>query len=280
MLIAANGIELWVEQHGDPDGVPIVLLSGSDATTLRWPASLVAPLAADGRRVITYDHRDSGASTKVDPDAPYRLDTLAADACALFDAMGIDAAHLVGYSMGGAVAQIVALDAPGRVRSLTLIATTPGSGDERLPFAADWFVERMAERLFAPPPRTHDDRVAWIVELYRLLAGSRVVFDEAGQRAIADAEIARSWYPESGHGVAVGSSPSRLDDLARITARTLVVHGTADPVYALGHAYALAEGISNARLVVIDGLGHEVPAGFGAELAALILEHIATPPFL
>jgi pimeloyl-ACP methyl ester carboxylesterase len=275
MLIAANGVELWVEEHGAPTGVPVLLLSGSDATTLRWPASLLEGLVAGGARVIAYDHRDSGASTKIDPDLPYRLDDLAADACALLDALGLTGAHLVGYSMGGAVAQVVALTAPARVRSLTLVSTTPGLGDERLPFAADWFVERMAERLFAPPPRTPDDRVAWIVELYRMLAGPRFGFDESHQRALAAAELARTWYPESGHGVAVGAAPSRLDELGAVTAPTLVVHGTADPVFALAHGEALAAAVAGAQLVVVEGLGHEVPAGFGAELAALVLAHIA-----
>ena len=278
MLIGVNDVELWVEQYGAPDAEPILLLSGSDSTTLRWPRSFIDPLVTAGWRVIVYDHRDSGASTKIDPDEPYRLDTLAADAWGLLDALGIGSAHLVGYSMGGAVAQIMALGTPDRVRRLTLVSSTPGLGDDRLPFAAEWFVDRMAERLFAPPPRTHEQRVEWIVELYRLLAGSRHVFDTDLQRSIADAEIARSWYPESGHGVAVGASPSRLDRLGDITAPTLVVHGTADPVFARDHAEALASGIPDAVLAMVDGLGHEVPAAFGAELAALVLADLEAHP--
>jgi pimeloyl-ACP methyl ester carboxylesterase len=274
MVIEVNGVELWVEAHGDPAGEPVLLLAGSDATTLRWPAPLLDALVASGRRVIAYDHRDSGGSTKTDPDEPYLLDDLAADAAALLDALGIERAHLVGYSMGGAVAQVLALDHPDRVVTLTLLSTTPGLGDERLPFAADWFVERMAERLFAPPPRDHEGRVAWIVELYRLLAGSRTPFDEAHQTALAEAELARAWYPESGHGIAAGASPSRLDRLGEITAPTLVVHGTADPVFALEHAHALHAGIPGARLELVEGLGHEVPAGYAADLAAIVLEHL------
>lgn len=273
-MIAVNGIELWVDEHGDPAGEAVLLLSGSDATTLRWPASLLDALVAGGRRVITYDHRDSGGSTKIDPDAPYLLDDLAADAAGLLDALGIERAHLVGYSMGGAVAQVLALDHADRVATLTLVATTPGLGDDRLPFAADWFVERMAERLFAPPPRDDEARVAWIVDLYRLLAGPRHTFDESHQAALAAAELSRAWYPESGHGIAAGASPSRVDRLGEITAPTLVVHGTADPVFALEHAHALHAGIPGARLELIEGLGHEVPAAFGADLAALVLDHL------
>lgn len=274
MLIAANGVELWVERSGDPAGETVLLLSGSDATTLRWPASFLDALVAAGFDVVAYDHRDSGASSKIDPDAPYLLADLASDALGLLDALGIGRAHLVGYSMGGAVAQVVALAAADRVVSLTLVATTPGLGDERLPFAADWFVERMSARLWEPPPRAHHDRLAWVVDLYRMLAGPRYAFDEAGQAALAVAELERSWYPESGHGLAAGGSPSRLDDLAGIAAPTLVVHGTADPVFAVAHAEALAAGIPGARLVLVDGLGHEVPAAFGTELAELVLGHL------
>ncbi len=275
-LVDVNGVELWVEDRtpAPEHGAPILLLSGSDATTLRWPPALIAALAGAGHRVVAFDHRDCGASTKIDPDTPYRLDTLAADACGVLDALGIERAHVVGYSMGGAVAQVMALRSPERVLTLTLVSTTPGLGDERLPFAADWFIERMTERLFAPPPRTDKDRIAWIVDLYRLLAGTRHPFDEDGQRVIARAELERCWYPESGHGVAVGASPSRLDDLEQINAPTLVVHGTADPVFAIEHGRALADRIPGACLVTVDDLGHEVPGAFGAELAALIRSHV------
>lgn len=273
-LVATNGIEVWVELDGDPGAAPIVLLGGADASVLRWPSSFVTPLVEAGRRVVRIEHRDCGLSTKIDPEQPYRLEDLACDVVGVLDALGIDAADVVGYSMGGAVAQVLALDHARRVRGLVLVATTPGLGDERLPFAADWFVERMAERLFEPPPRTFDERVAWTVDLYRLLAGDRYPFDEEGQAQLAAAEVERAWHPESGHGVAANASPSRLDRLAEISAPTLIVHGTRDPVYAIAHGEALAAGIPGAELVTVDGLGHEVPAAFGAELAELVLRHL------
>jgi pimeloyl-ACP methyl ester carboxylesterase len=180
----------------------------------------------------------------------------------------------VGYSMGGAIAQVLALDHRDRVRSLTLVATTPGLGDDRLPFAADWFVEKMSERLFAPPPRTFDERVEWTVDLYRMLAGSRFPFDEPRQRELAAAEVTRGWYPESGHGVASNASPSRLDRLREVHIGSLIVHGTEDPVYPVEHAEALANALPDAELRLVEGLGHEVPDAFGRDLARMVTEYI------
>jgi pimeloyl-ACP methyl ester carboxylesterase len=274
-LVSTNGVELWTELDGDPEHPAVVLLGGADASALRWPPALVDALVADGRSVVRIEHRDSGLSTKIDASEPYRLEDMARDVVGVLDAIGLDRVDVVGYSMGGAIAQVLALDHGARVRTLTLIATTPGLGDERLPFAADWFVERMAERLFAPLPRTTDERVEWTVSLYRLLAGHRHPFDESSQRALAAAEVERSWYPESGHGVAANASPSRVDRLGDIRVPTTVVHGDEDPVYALAHAHALARGIPDAELVVVEGLGHEVPSGFAEELAGIVLENVS-----
>jgi pimeloyl-ACP methyl ester carboxylesterase len=280
-LVPTNGIELWVEDDvargADPatgDRSVIVLLGGADATALRWPPALVDALAAGGHRVLRVEHRDSGRSTKIDPDRPYRLEDLADDVAGVLAALDAGPAHVLGYSMGGAVAQVLALQQPGLVRSLVLVATTPGAGDDRLPAPDDEFVAQMAERLFAPPPRSRTERIEWTVDLYRLLAGVRYPFDEEAQRELAAAELDIVWYPESGHGVAANASPSRLDRLDEIRAPTLVVHGDRDVVYAIQHAESLAAGIAEAELVVVEGLGHELPPAFGTELASLVLRHV------
>ena len=272
----AGGIEvdLFVEVFGDDDAEPVLLISGADAHCTRWTPALVDPLVASGFRVVRFDNRDSGLSTKVASDIGYTLDDMAIDALSVMDGLSVDSAHVIGRSMGGMVGQVLALTNPERVRSLALLCSSPGLGDERLPSAADWLVDRMAERLFAPPPADEAERVAWVVELDRLFAGPRYPFDDEASRSVAELEVERCWYPESGHGSAVGASLSRLDSLGEITVPTLVVHGTADPVFPVEHALALADGIPGARLWLVEGLGHEVPDACLPDLLPRLLEHL------
>ncbi len=268
-------VELYVEAFGPVDGEPVLLLSGADAQCTRWTPALVDPLVDAGLRVVRFDTRDCGLSSKLSSDDGYTLDDLATDACRVLDGEGIEAAHLVGRSMGGMVAQVVALEHPERARSLTLLCSTPGLGDERLPPPDDRLVDQMTERLFAPPPVDHVEKVAWLVELDRLFVGTRYPFDETAATLVADADVTRCWFPETGHGPAVNSSPSRLDRLGDIGVRTLVVHGTVDPVFPVEHGIALAEGIPGADLWLVEGLGHEVPDACLAELLPKVLAHLA-----
>ena len=267
-------VELYVEAFGPEDGEPVLLLSGADTQCTRWSEALLDPLLEAGHRVVRFDTRDCGLSSKLPASVGYTLADLAADACGVLDGEDIGSAHLVGRSMGGMVAQVLALDHPERVRSLILLCTTPGLGDERLPPPVDWLVDRMAERLFSPSPADHLERVAWLVELDRLFAGPRFPFDEEAAVLLADADVSRCWYPESGHGPAVNSSPSRLDRLGEVGARTLVVHGTADPVFPVEHGLALADGIPGADLWLVEGLGHEVPDACLPDLVPRLLEHL------
>jgi len=267
-------VELYVEAFGPEDGEPVLLLSGADTQCTRWSEALLDPLLEAGHRVVRFDTRDCGLSSKLPVSVGYTLADLAADACGVLDGEDIGSAHLVGRSMGGMVAQVLALDHPERVRSLILLCTTPGLGDERLPPPVDWLVDRMAERLFSPSPADHVERVAWLVELDRLFAGPRFPFDEEAAVLLADADVSRCWYPESGHGPAVNSSPSRLDRLGEVGARTLVVHGTADPVFPVEHGLALADGIPGADLWLVEGLGHEVPDACLPDLLPRLLEHL------
>jgi len=249
------------------DASPAVfLVSGADSHCTRWTPTLIEPLRNRGYRVVRYDHRDSGLSNKVPVDEVYTLDDLANDALAVMDAHGIERAHVVGRSMGGMVGQLLALDHVDRVASLTLVASTPGLGDERLPLADNELLDHMTQRLFDGPPAGVADRVSWIVELDELFAGTRYPESTEARIRVALAEVDRCWYPESGHGTAVMSSPSRLDRLADVEIPTLIVHGTTDPVFPVEHGLALANGIPGADLWLVEGLGHELPDGLVPEL--------------
>lgn len=246
--------------------LPVLLVSGADSHCTRWTPTLIEPLRAQDHQVVRYDHRDSGLSTKVPAEVRYTLDEMAKDAVHVMDAHGIDRAHVVGRSMGGMVGQLLALDHSERVATLALIATTPGLGDDRLPPAEEWLLERMSERLYAGPPSDPSDQVAWIVELDELFAGTRHPEQTVERIRVAVAEIARCWHPDSGHGSAVVSSPSRLDRLGDVVAPTLVVHGTSDPVFPVDHGLALADGIPGAELWLVEELGHELPDGLICDL--------------
>jgi pimeloyl-ACP methyl ester carboxylesterase len=270
-LIATNGVELWVETFGQPGAAAVVLISGADSPGSRWDLALVAALAGVGHRVVRFDNRDCGLSTKIDPDSLYTLDDMARDVVGLFDALAIDRAHVVGRSMGGMIGQLLALDHGDRVRSLALLISSPGMGDERLPGPSEDFVEKLSARQLAPPPSTRAERIESLVELFRLYAGTAVPFDEDRLRAACAAEVDRMWYPESGHGPAAWSTSSRLDRLHEIRIPTLIMHGTADPIVPVAHAHAMADAIPDNDAWIIEGLGHETPAALSAELAHRLL---------
>jgi len=172
------------------------------------------------------------------------------------------------------IAQLIALEHPQSVVSLTLIGTSPGAGDERLPGPADTFVDKMVNRLFEGPPTDDEGRQLWMVDLHRMLSGTIYPFDENAQTELARAELLTGWTDATGHGVAVHSSASRLDRLGSIDAPTLVVHGTADPVYPSAHGLELAEGIPGAVLIEVDGLGHEFPDSLAVELWPVLRLHL------
>lgn len=273
--IPLGAVSLWADIQGPVEGEVVVLIAGADSPGFRWTPAIVELLVAEGYRVMRFDHRDCGRSTRFGPEAAYLLDDLAADLVGLLDHFDIDTAHLIGRSMGAMVGQVMAIDHPERVRSLTMFGSSPAPGDERLGGPDDNFVEAMTTRLFAGPPTERAAQVHWIVELDELLTGSVYPIDVARQIALAEAEVETGWAPETGHGVAVHASHGRLDRLREIVAPTLVVHGLADPVFPPAHGRALATGIDGAVLVEVDGLGHEVPDGLFVELWPALRHHLA-----
>ncbi len=171
--------------------------------------------------------------------------------------------------MGGQVAQHLALGAPDRVRSLTFLSASPGRRDDYgLP--EEWLIDKMTERLFAGPPSDPSDQAAWLVEQQEWFAGPVFEFDRADALAAATAEVSMGFRGQNHHGTAVVDAPDIADHLGHIEAPALVIQGTADPVLPVAHGQALAQRIPNAQLVLIEGLGHELPSAFVPQFLELL----------
>lgn len=291
--VQANGITLAYESFGSPEDETILLIGGTGQQLVGWPIELVTALVERGYRVVRFDNRDLGLSTKLteaglpDPAAvsqalqegkpapiPYALRDMAEDAVGLLDALNIEQAHLVGASMGGAIAHWVAIDHPDRVLSLTTIAAD--SGNPQLPAVAK-------PEAFAglPPQPTTVDREAfihWQVETAQILAGSAYPTDEAILRAWAERDFDRGFDPDGlvRQQTAIlvdhfSPSAERLNKLEEIKAPTVIVQGTEDPLVPMSSAEDLAERIPNAELRVINGLGHFIPTPLVPDIVDAIL---------
>jgi pimeloyl-ACP methyl ester carboxylesterase len=273
-MIEANGVELCVESFGDPAEAPILLVMGIGASMLWWEEGFCRMLADGGRFVIRYDHRDTGRSVTYPPGRPgYTGADLTADAAGVLDAHEIEAAHLVGVSAGGGIAQELALDHPERVRSLTLISTSFAvSSDRALPPPTAEFGRFVTtvEVDWSDPASV----IEYLVDYWRLLAGQERAFDEAAFRALAIREVgrARDFRAARNHDLLQDEQRSR-DPLSAIAASTLVIHGTADPMFPIGHGEALAEEIPDARLLRLEGAGHGVYRADWEAIVAAILEN-------
>jgi pimeloyl-ACP methyl ester carboxylesterase len=260
MMIKANGAELCVETFGERGDPAILLLSGIGGSMDWWDEDFCRLLAAAGRLVIRYDYRDTGQSTTCEPGKPrYTGRDLCDDAVAVLDALGIQSAHIAGVSMGGGIAQEVAIWHPERVATLTLMCTTAITPSEKeLP--------RPESRVMSFAPEVDwDDRdsvVDFFVAAEKAFGGS-IPMDEGRIRAIAGRVFDRSIDVKAGqtnHAMLDDDGePVPPDALARITVPVLVIHGTEDPLFPLPHGEALAEAIPGARLVVVEGLGHQMP---------------------
>ena len=272
--IDANGVELCAESFGEPADPPILLIMGIGASMLWWDEEFCRMIAAGGRFVIRYDHRDTGRSVTYEPGRPgYTGTDLVADAAAVLDAYGIPAAHVVGVSAGGAFAQALALDFPDRVLSLVLISTSPAVSVERaLPPPTDEFTRFVttAEVDWSDPESVVDYQVDYL----RVLAGGRRPFDEAAARDLVrrDVERARDFAAAQNHDVLPPGQQPR-QPLSAIAVPTLVIHGTADPMFPVEHGEALAAEIPDARLLRLEDAGHGLERADWETVAAAILEH-------
>lgn len=277
-MIEANGVELCTEGFGDPGDPPVLLVMGMSASMIWWEDAFCEKLADGRRRVIRYDHRDTGRSVTYPAGHPgYTASDLIADAAGVLDAYGLGAAHVVGMSMGGALAQRLAVDFPDRVLSLTLISTSPALPGERdLAVGTDRLRRFLATALldWSDPASVVD----YLVAYWRVLWGQERAFDERHIRALAELELARARDIAAAQNHAIladtdgDADPDGLrGPLSSISAPTLVIHGTDDPLFPLAHGIALAEEIPGAQLLRLEGAGHGLdPADWETVARAVI----------
>jgi pimeloyl-ACP methyl ester carboxylesterase len=283
--LTANGVEIEYESLGDPSGVPMLLIMGLGAQLITWDDGFCQELVKRGFRVIRYDNRDSGLSTKMDAAGPadimaayageakpaYSLDDLADDAVGVLDALHIPAAHIVGASMGGFIAQLVAINHPNRTLSLTSIMSGPGGVDAVPPTPeASVFLVR------APGP-TREEVIALGIESRRLLGGIDNPFDAEDERRKIERAYDRSYYP-AGFGrqlVAILAAKTRVPALANVRVPTLVVHGLDDPLVPPENGRRVAAAVPGARLIELEHMGHNLPPEYWPLVADAIAETAA-----
>ena len=270
----ANGIDLFYDTFGDPDASPLLLVMGLGAQMIQWDEGFCAALADAGHHVIRFDNRDVGMSTTLEHlgmpdvtaafraaarhepvDAPYRLHDMAADAVGLLEALGIEAAHVVGASMGGMIAQAMAIEHPARVRSLTAIMST--TGHHSLPPARP---EAMAA-LLMPVARDRAGNVERAVRISRIIGSPGFPLDEERLRLKAGHAFDRGFHPAgpARQLVAVTASGNRRRGLREVRVPTLVIHGTDDPLIPLECGRDIAACVPGAEMLEIAGMGHDMP---------------------
>ncbi|MCU1278209.1 MAG: alpha/beta hydrolase fold protein [bacterium] len=263
----ANGIELEYESIGDDHAPPLLMIMGLASQMIVWPDELCALIAARGFRVIRYDNRDVGLSTK--PVLGYTLDDMADDAAGLCDALDLPSAHVVGASMGGYLAQLLALRHPRRVRSLSIIMSSTGARDVGQP-APD-----ILPMLLQPLPEERGAYIEHRIRISRRLSSTAYPFDEPRIRALAGAAFDRCFFPLGGQRqlAAVMTSYDRTARLAELRVPTLVMHGSDDPIVGASGGEALARAIPGAQLRIFPGMAHDLPAPLWPTFAAAIAEN-------
>ena len=280
--IAVNDIEICYESFGPHDAPPALLVMGLGAQMTLWSPGFISELLERGFRVIRYDNRDVGLSTKSagePPDvmvhyaeflagqpieAPYTLSTMATDAVGLLDALEIPAAHIVGASMGGMIAQTIAIEYPDRVLSLTSIMSTTGHTEVGQPDPESMLA------LLTPAPTDRDGAIRQNVETARVISGE--LFDADESRSIAAESYDRCFNPAGSafHLVAIAASGDRTDGLHSLDVPTLVIHGRQDSLVTLSGGEATAAAIPGAELLVFGRMGHDMPAIYWPQMADAI----------
>ena len=285
----ANGIEIVYETFGNSGNPPLILIMGIGSQMVTWPMAFCEKLAKAGHFVVRFDNRDVGLSTKLDDvgipniweviaaveaggqvNVPYRLSDMAADTVGLMDALKIKKAHICGLSMGGMIAQTMAIEHQDRVQSLISMEST--TGEPGLPGASP----EIREVLLKLPPREREAYIQYMVLVHRLFAGNSTKYDEATQRELSALSYDRSSYIAgfARQFAAIVASGGRKKALASVRVPTLVIHGADDTLFPREHGVDTADAIKGARFLLVQGLGHGTAyPGLWDEIVAAIAAH-------
>jgi len=284
--VKVDDTEIVYDTFGNPSAPPILLIMGLGAQMIRWDEAFCQFLAAQGRWVIRFDNRDVGLSTKFDeagvPDVmaliqgeavnvPYKLKDMAGDAVGLLDALGVKEADVVGVSMGGMIAQTMAIHYPDRVRTLTSIMSSTGNPNLPQPTPEAMTV------LLAPPVSSRDEYIKNSLESAKVLHGPHYPLNEDYVRNYSEISYDRCYHPQgfSRQLGAVLASGSRNEALANVKIPTLVIHGDADPLVPIEGGKDTAKSIPEAELLIIEGMGHSFPTEVVPQILGAILKHTA-----
>lgn len=287
--VDANGIQIEYETFGEPDSPALLLIIGLADQLISWDEKLCHLLAEKGHYVIRFDNRDAGLSSKMqaagEPDImkiiealmrgetivpPYTIEDMAADAVGLMDALGIEKAHICGMSMGGMIAQTIALNYPKRVLSLISIYSNTGDPEEPQP------KPEAMQFLITPSPEEREAYIEFGAKLFNTISGPGYPYDEEWLRMHLAQLYDRSFYPQGAARqlAAIFTQKNRKPALKSLVTPTLVIHGADDPLVRVGCGKNTAAAIPNAKLIIIDGMGHDLPHG-GAwpQIIDAIVEH-------
>ena len=307
-----NGINLWWQDHGDPKHPAVLLIMGLNSNSKVWSEQFVQGIVEEGFYVIVYDNRDIGKSTWVTDEpalisfikalptflieafvdgiftfifdeagrfnmanpapAEYDLNDMALDGLSLLDQLQVEKAHIVGASMGGMIAQVMALNYPDRVSTLTAIMSTPGFDTPGLSGPHRVFKDAMKDSMVLNFLEQEEEA---LVVIERALTGSRFAFNETLFRQEARKRLQQGINTANAQIAAVGASPNRFDRLQEIRMPTLIVHGTEDPLIPIDHGLSLAENIPNAAKMILQGVGHEIPEALVPPIATRLSVHFS-----
>ena len=309
-IASLNGVDIWWEAYGDNANPPVLMIMGLNSNLKRWPPELIEGLVNQNLYVITYDNRDTGKSTWITEESAiikmlkymprfvqnsivdwffdqmldeegrfkmggvpseYNLEDMALDGIALLDHLEIDKAHVVGASMGGMIAQVITLNHPERVITLTGIMTTPGFDTAGLSGPYPKYLDAMKESFLLN--LQHKPKESSEVGNLALIGANFLKEEYENLIKILKSMEEHGNNPDSGHMAAVGSSPNRFKRLKEILIPTLIIHGTEDPLIPVDHGLAISEQVQNSEKLIINGMGHNFPTSVIPVIIERMISH-------